>query len=221
MQKNPLMEGRHLQVALDMLDLDLALKIAKIAREEGATVIEAGTPLIKMHGMKAVKELRSQVNGGLILADLKTADVGELEVNMAADAGADIVTVLGCSDNSTIESAKKAAKDRGILLETDMINVKNPAPRALELIKIGADIVSFHIGIDQQIKHKIGGEILKNEIKRITGKAIISVAGGLNVERIIALKELNINIFVVGASITKSPDPQVSVRSLIRAVNGP
>ncbi|MEM0097848.1 MAG: orotidine 5'-phosphate decarboxylase / HUMPS family protein [Conexivisphaerales archaeon] len=219
MQDNSLLKGRNLQVALDLLDLDLAIKIAKIAQQEGVTIIEAGTPLIKMYGMKAVRELKTQINDALILADLKTADVGELEVNMAADAGADIVTVLGCSDNSTVESANNAAKARGILLEADTINVKTPATRALELIKIGVDIVSFHVSIDQQIKEKIGADILKKEIEAVNGKAVISVAGGLNEERIRRFHQLKVNIFVVGSAITKSPNPQVTIKSIISAIN--
>lgn len=219
MRDDFLLKGKNLQVALDLLDLDSALRIAKIAHEEGATIIEAGTPLIKMHGMEAVKKLRSQIKDKLILADLKTADVGELEVNMAADAGADIVTVLGCSDNSTVESAKNAAKERGILLEADTINVKTPATRALELIKIGVDIVSFHVSIDQQIKEKIGADMLKKEIKTVNGEAVISVAGGLNEERIKALRQLKVNIFVVGSAITKSPNPRAAIKSIISAID--
>ncbi|MCL4343938.1 MAG: orotidine 5'-phosphate decarboxylase [Nitrososphaerota archaeon] len=219
MRYNSLLKGRNLQVALDLLDLDLAIRIARIAQQEGAAIIEAGTPLIKMYGMKAVRELREQVKGTLILADLKTADVGELEVNMAADAGADIVTVLGCSDNSTVESAKNAAKSRGILLEADTINVKAPAARASELIKLGADIVSFHVSIDQQIREKIGADILKKEIEAVNGKAIFSVAGGLNEKRIRRLNQLQVNIFVVGSAITKSPNPQAAIQSIISAIN--
>jgi len=135
----------------------------------------------------------------MILADLKIADVGELEVNMAADAGADIVTVLGCSEDSTIESAMSAAKRRGILLEADMINVSNPSSRGLELIKKGIDIISFHVGIDRQIRDNVGAEILRREIEAINGRAIISVAGGLNEERIRTLNQLKVNIFVDGS----------------------
>jgi len=54
MRKDLLNTGRNLQVALDVLDLDVAKSIARIASEEGAAIIEAGTPLIKMHGMKAM-----------------------------------------------------------------------------------------------------------------------------------------------------------------------
>jgi len=39
--------GRHLQVALDFIDLEPAVKTAKEVSRAGATVIEAGTPLVK------------------------------------------------------------------------------------------------------------------------------------------------------------------------------
>ena len=47
-----------LQVALDVLEVERAIQIAKEAIEGGADWIEAGTPLIKSEGMNAVRELK-------------------------------------------------------------------------------------------------------------------------------------------------------------------
>ncbi|MEJ2296545.1 MAG: orotidine 5'-phosphate decarboxylase, partial [Candidatus Lokiarchaeota archaeon] len=78
-----------LQVALDLIDLEKALRIAeKVA--SSADIIEAGTPLIKSEGIGAVEVLKDNFPDKLICADLKTADAGYLEVKMAANANADI-----------------------------------------------------------------------------------------------------------------------------------
>ncbi len=45
----------------------------------------------------------------LVFADLKTADAGELEADIAFKAGADLVTVLSTAGNATIIGAVKAA----------------------------------------------------------------------------------------------------------------
>ena len=46
-----------------------------------------------------------------ILADLKIMDGGYLEASYAYEAGAAYATILGVSDNLTIEGALKAARD--------------------------------------------------------------------------------------------------------------
>jgi 3-hexulose-6-phosphate synthase/6-phospho-3-hexuloisomerase len=46
-----------LQVALDFLDLERALRLADLAVPQGVDWIEAGTPLIKSEGLDAVRAL--------------------------------------------------------------------------------------------------------------------------------------------------------------------
>ncbi|MDA8218751.1 MAG: orotidine 5'-phosphate decarboxylase [Dehalococcoidales bacterium] len=76
-----------LQLALDLLDLDAALSVARVTAA-WIDIIEAGTPVIKSVGMEALRGLHAQFPGKPLLADMKTADVGELEVAMAAEARA-------------------------------------------------------------------------------------------------------------------------------------
>ena len=94
-----------LQVALDLLNADRALAIAKDAVKGGADWLEAGTPLIKSEGMDIVRQLREQFPDKTIVADMKTMDTGALETEMAAKAGADIISILAASDDGTIRDA--------------------------------------------------------------------------------------------------------------------
>ena len=48
-----------LQVALDVLEAERAIQIAREAIDGGADWIEAGTPLIKSEGMDAVRKLKA------------------------------------------------------------------------------------------------------------------------------------------------------------------
>ena len=50
---NELLKHPRLQVALDLTSLEEALRIAKIAWDNGAEILEAGTPLIKSVGLRA------------------------------------------------------------------------------------------------------------------------------------------------------------------------
>ena len=84
-----------LQIALDFMNLDRALQIAKEAVAGGVDWLEVGTPLIKSEGMHAVRTLRKEFPDHTIVADMKIMDVGTIEVEMATKAGADVVIVLG------------------------------------------------------------------------------------------------------------------------------
>src|SRR5881392_3470089 len=91
-----------LQVALDHMHRKRALLAAKEAVEGGADWLEAGTPLIKSEGMEVVRELKKSFPGKTIVADLKTMDTGAFETEIAAKAGADVITVMGVTDDATI-----------------------------------------------------------------------------------------------------------------------
>ena len=70
-------------------------------------------------------------------------DAGEHEANLAFEAGADIVTVLGVAHDETIHGVVRAARRAGGTKEVmvDLINTPNPAARAKEVAELGVDIV--------------------------------------------------------------------------------
>src|SRR5579863_8911759 len=102
------LERPVLQVALDFENLSRALGAAREAVDGGADWVEAGTPLIKSEGLEAVRELKRTFPQQRIVADMKIMDTGAFEVEIAAKAGADLVTVLGASDDDTIAEAVRA-----------------------------------------------------------------------------------------------------------------
>ncbi|HIQ03446.1 MAG TPA: hypothetical protein EYH40_03395 [Desulfurococcales archaeon] len=216
-------DRRYLQVALDVVDLDRALRIAREAYDGGVDIIEAGTPLIKSEGLRAVRVLRENFPDTLILADMKTMDTGFLEVELAAKAGADIVTVLGVADDQTIIEALKAARKYNIYLEVDLIAHPSPIKRAIEVKKLGADIICLHIGIDVQRKLKFTIKDMCSLIalvKRDIGE-YIAVAGGINAETVGDIVLAGADIIVVGSAITKSQNPKEAaaiIKNRIREV---
>jgi len=140
-----------LQVALDLLEIDRAVEIAEEAVRGGADWIEAGTPLIKSEGMQAVRTLRKAFPGHEIVADMKVADTGAVEVEMAAKSGAGIVCILGDADDTVIAEAVRSARKYGVRIMADLINVQDPVSRSRELEALGVDYINAHVGIDQQM----------------------------------------------------------------------
>ena len=117
-----------LQVAIDLLSTADALALlSKVA--EQVDVIELGTPLIKQEGLSVITNIKAAYPDKLVFADMKTMDAGELEANLAFEAGADIMTVLGTAGDSTIAGAVKSGKAHGKAVVADMIGVADKAKR--------------------------------------------------------------------------------------------
>ncbi|MEM4082858.1 MAG: orotidine 5'-phosphate decarboxylase / HUMPS family protein [Saccharolobus sp.] len=207
---------KFLQIALDFIDINDAIKIVNQVKDFENEIIEIGTPLLKATGIEGIKKIRKIVSDKIVLADTKTADAGDVEVEIAKLGEANIMTVLGIMDNSTISSAVKKARELDILVQADLINVKNTYERARELKELGVDIIGLHVGLDVQKSRGITIANLRDEIAKISNlNTIISIAGGLNKDKIFELIDLPINIFVVGSAITKSNDPRRTCEELI------
>src|SRR3989442_2959323 len=140
-----------LEVATDQMPLKRAPLAAKEAVEGGADWLEAGTPLIKSEGMEVVRELKKSFPGVTIVADLKTMDTGAFEVEIAAKAGADVITVMGVTDDATILEAVKAARRYGAKIMVDLMRVPDKAARAKQLEALGVDYLNIHVSIDEQM----------------------------------------------------------------------
>ena len=77
-----------LQIALDQIDKQEIIKVISSIPKSRQILIEAGTPLIKKFGSKMIEQIRSAHPSSYIVADMKTLDVGSIEVQIAAEASA-------------------------------------------------------------------------------------------------------------------------------------
>jgi len=211
------MKHTLLQIALDFIDLPRAITVAKEAVNAGCDIIEIGTPLIKSEGMNAIRKIKSVLPNNIkILADMKTMDVGRVEVEMAAKSGADIVGILGASNIETIKESIKAAKNYGCKIIVDMIEVKDLIKRVKEIEKLCPDYFGIHIPIDEQMKGKTSFHQLK-QVKSVT-KIPVSIAGGINSETVVNAINSGADIVVVGGAITKSQNVTKSVKEIKSAM---
>jgi 3-hexulose-6-phosphate synthase/6-phospho-3-hexuloisomerase len=199
MSQNP-----KLQVALDVMNLHRALQIAKEAAEGGVDWIEAGTPLIKSEGLECIRELKKLLPTHTIVADMKTTDVGSVEVEMASKAGADVICIMGFADDGTITEAVKAARRYGSKIMVDLLGTKDPVTRAMEVEKFGADFVCLHVGVDQQMRKVKSLDDVKEVAKQVN--IPVAAAGGLNSETVSEVVAAGASIVIVGSAIIKSPN---------------
>jgi 3-hexulose-6-phosphate synthase/6-phospho-3-hexuloisomerase len=206
-----------LQVALDFVDLPRALKVAEEAVTGGVDWIEAGTPLIKAEGLNCIRELKKRFPGKTIVADMKTMDVGRVEVEIAAKSGAGIVAILGHASDETIKESVAAAANYGAKIIIDLIEVKDYVTRAKQVERLGVDYIGLHLPIDDQMK----GNITFTRVKEVSSavKIPVAVAGGINSANAASAIKAGASIVVVGGAITKSEHVAKSVRQIKKAIN--
>lgn len=206
-----------LQVALDFVDMGRAMKLAGEAVKGGCDWLEAGTPLIKSEGLNCIRELKKRFPNSKIIADMKTADVGRLEVEIAAKAGAQIITVLGASDDETIKEAVMAGKNYGAEIMVDTLGVADPVKKAKDYEKFGVSYIGVHIPIDEQMKGKISFDIVKKIAASVN--IPVAVAGGVNSENAAAAVKAGASVIIVGGAITKTKDAVKATREIKKAIS--
>jgi 3-hexulose-6-phosphate synthase/6-phospho-3-hexuloisomerase len=205
-----------LQVALDLLNGDRALAIARHAVDGGADWIEAGTPLIKSEGMDIIRKLRDAFPGKIIVADMKTMDTGALETEMAAKAGADVICLLAASDDSTIIDAIKSARKYGVKIMVDLINILDTQKRATRLETLGVNYLCIHVGIDEQMHGKHPQDVLSSLTQHTN--LPIAVAGGLNSETVAEMIQSGAQIIIIGGAITKAKNVTQATQTIKKAM---
>jgi 3-hexulose-6-phosphate synthase len=204
-----------LQVAMDLLTVEDALELAgKVA--EHVDIIELGTPLIKAAGLSAVTAVKAAHPDKIVFADMKTMDAGELEADIAFKAGADLVSVLGSADDSTIAGAVKAARAHNKGIVVDLIGVADKVSRAREARALGAKFIEFHAGLDEQAQpgYDLNGLLSAGEEARVP----FSVAGGVNIGTIEAVQQAGADVAVAGGSIYGAADPALAAKELKAAI---
>lgn len=201
-----------LQVALDFVDLERAIRVCREALEGGADWIEVGTPLIKSEGLNAVRAVRKEFPDRKIIADMKTIDAGRTETECAAKAGANIIDVLGTSSDATIAECVDAASNYGAEIVVDMIEVADPVSRSRAAAAAGANYIAVHTAIDVQMTGGDPFSILEDVCRSVD--IPVACAGGINSETAAQAVAHGARIVIVGGAITKSADATRAAREI-------
>ncbi len=209
-------EEARLQVALDLMQLDRAIQIARESVEGGVDWLEAGTPLIKSEGMESVRALKKEFVDRRIVADMKTMDTGAFEVEIASKAGSDIVVIMAQADDTTILESVKAARRYGSEIVADLIGVEDSVRRAKEVQELGVDYLCVHVSIDEQMIAKGPLETLRAvcEVSRVP----VAVAGGLNSETVVEAVKAGASIVIVGGAIIKAAKVKEATEAIKEAL---
>jgi len=205
----------YLQISLDAPELEKTKKVLSEIPGSDRIIIEVGTPLIKRYGTRVMNELRQTKKDAFMVADLKTLDVGKVEVDIAYEDTADAVVASGLAPPETLDAFVHEAKRLGIYGVIDMLNVENPVEK-LKSLKEFPEVVILHRGIDQETGKTSGLERIQIIRKTFVDKKfLIAVAGGIVPETAKEALEQGADIIIVGRYVTQSKDIERAVRDFL------
>jgi bifunctional enzyme Fae/Hps len=205
----------YLQIAFDITHMDDLVRIFSQVPEDDHIIIEVGTPLVKKHGLGVIRELRRINPNAFIVADLKTLDVGELEVQLAHDDTADAAVVSGLASKETQTSFIAEARRLKIRSFMDMMCVEDPS-KVLSGLDQLPDVVVLHRGIDQEKEGKTRWGLMNKIREAFKGTNLLfAVAGGLEPSVTMEALIAGADIIVVGRYITQSKNVEATVKGFL------
>ncbi len=199
------------QIAIDLPDIDAALKLAEIGVKAGVDWLEAGTPLIVRRGVDAIGAIARAFPEKPVLADYKTMDSGGRNVQLTAEQGGKIMTVCAGACDETIAAAVAASKQTGVLVIVDTIGVRDQAARAREVEKLGADSVYIHYGADQRRADAVHDGT--QWVPQVCAAVKVPVGcGTFGIEDGVKAASLGADVLVIGHPLISGPAPLAALR---------
>ena len=193
------------QISIDVTTTAEALEIAEVAVSAGVDWLEAGTPLVLGDGLHAVTALKEQFPQNTLVADLKIMDGGFQETKMAAEAGADLVVVMGRAPVATVHACVAAGKQYGCQIMGDVMlgaggGRFDPVAQAKDLEAAGVDYVILHTSYDA--RHTVPMDPLKHVRAVVAAVGVpIQTVGGLTLEQLMTAPQAGVAVVVVGAPL--------------------
>jgi len=206
----------YLQIALDIPSVERTKKIIEQIPRSDRVILEVGTPLLKRYGTRVIRELRENAKDVFMIADLKTLDVGKVEVDVAYEETADAVVASGLAAPGTLNKFIYEAKRFGIYAFVDMMYVEDPVKKLRQLAEF-PDVIIIHRAIDVETGRTIGLEQIPKLREAFKDKKfLIAVAGGIIPEIAREALERGADIIIVGRYITQSKDVERAVREFLK-----
>jgi bifunctional enzyme Fae/Hps len=227
----------YVQVALDHPALEKQIKVVKTLPKSDRIILEVGTPFLKKYGVESIKQIREVAKEKFIVADLKTLDVGKLEVDFAFDATADGVVASGLASTASLDKFILEAQRLGIHAFVDTMEVANPIEK-LSSLKQTPDVVILHRAID--VEQSTTGEkspdasqrarwALVPKIKELYAskkkasgrdRVLVAVAGGIEPSSATYALEQGADILIVGRFIASAKDVEFAMRRMLGVLPG-
>ncbi|MFX0574711.1 orotidine 5'-phosphate decarboxylase / HUMPS family protein [Nocardia nepalensis] len=211
---------RSLQVALDVHSLDRAVTIARAAVDAGTDFIEVGDPLIKRSGVGAIAAIKRAAPDTTVVAEMMSADWGRDQVELAAEAGADVVLLIGPASTASVSAAVTAARRLGValVLDTPRAHVNTAWLRDMERTGIDGFAVTTNIDLGVGSDHPLAtAQTIRN-----CSQLPVAVSGGFSTADDELTDSPHWDIAIIGRSIADAVAPAdltYQLTSIVRKIH--
>lgn len=195
-----------LQVALDLVDLNDAMRIANEAVATGyVDWIEVGTPLIKSEGLRAVRRVKENFPDKRIVVDMDVIS-HPLEFEAAMDTGADIILISGTVPEDMVQKCVKESRKAGVEIMVDLTRVPSASDSLQRLGSMDIDYLLINF----------------DDLEKISNSVVtpIAVAIDSDTKKAADAVDLGASVIILGESIAKASNVQEVVRNIKKAVSG-
>lgn len=207
----------RVQVALDVISIEGATRLAAAALDAGADQLEIGKPLIEFLGLQGASSVIQRFPGVRFELDLMIMAAAAGFVDAAADMGAHGVTVTALVPWVTIEDAITRGRERGVRVCVDLFNVSDPLDIARRAERAGAGAVMVHVGVDQRRHDPHYSQL--DELRQVTASVSIPVAyATYDVDEAVAAVAAGAAEIVQGTPLIEADDPRAALAGFIERV---
>lgn len=203
----------QIQLALDTRTVEEAVAALSSAAAS-IDIVEAGTVLCLSLGLGSIAALREAAPGLPIVADIRIARAGRKFAQLAFDAGADRVTVVGEAGLGIVQGALEAAKAAGGEIEVELWDAW-----ADDDVKAWVDA-----GVATIIAHRSGrfdaehDDDIRAHLDRLAaldlGSTTVTLAGGISASEMRWFDAAQFDAVVAGSAIVGAADPAAAAAAL-------
>lgn len=205
------------QAAIDVLDIDSALRVAEAAARAGVDWLEVGTPLVTFAGTAAIGAIARAFPEKPVLADYKTMDGARKYVLETKAQGGRLSTVCAQAADATVRAAVDAGREADIAVVCDLINAPDVPGRAAEVEAMGVDAVYIHWGADQ--KSADPARDPQRDLASVVDRVRVPVGiATWSAQEAVRAVRLGAGILVIGYPIIGQTDIEDGLRRYVEAV---
>lgn len=193
-----------LQIALDLLDLQKCLDIAKTV-EPYADSFQIGIPLLLKYGVHAIEEFQAAFPSKDIFAETQIMNHEQDIASMYLKAGATWISVMSGTSKEVIHSVASLANEKNKFVMMDLFNANSMGQSAMDAKKLGIDALLYQNMYNQENENDFAIE--EWDDLRGNSKLPIYVRANINRDNIDFILSLKPDAIIIGKAITQAKNP--------------
>jgi 3-hexulose-6-phosphate synthase len=193
-----------LQIALDLLDLQKCLDIAKSV-ERYADSFQLGLPLLLKYGVSAIEQFRAAFPDKEIFAETQITNHEQDITAMSLKAGATWISVMAGTTKEVIHAVSSLAGQKNKFVIMDLFNNSSMGQSAMDANKLGVDALLYQNMYHENSENEFAIE--EWDDLRGNSKLPIYIRANINRDNIAFILSLKPDAIIIGKAITQAKNP--------------